>query len=202
MDGICIEALSFAATKHTTQRRKDINKTPYIEHPIEVALILRQVGINDANCIAAAFLHDTVEDTDATADEIQQKFGSEVARMVLEVSDDKTLSKDDRKRLQVTHAAYISHGAKLIKMADKLSNFRSSIRAPPQGWSNARITGYFVWGLAVVDGCKILDGHFVESYAKLNALFDEFRKLVPTSGTPESDAALELYYASMKDASE
>lgn len=198
---IVIDATAFAAQRHTSQRRKDENETPYIEHPIEVAQILSQVGVQDANCLAAALLHDTIEDTDTTVEELQREFGSNISNMVLEVTDDKSLAKDVRKRMQIVHASQVSNGAKMIKMADKLSNFRSSVRAPPKGWSEARIQGYFIWGLAVVEQCKITDGPFIEAHRKMMAMFDEFGKLVPKAGTPEAEEALEMYYASMKNAS-
>jgi guanosine-3',5'-bis(diphosphate) 3'-pyrophosphohydrolase len=196
-----IEAAAFAAEKHTKQRRKDLAQTPYIEHPIEVAQILSQCGISDSSCLAAALLHDTIEDTNTTLEEIQTKFGDKVLLFVREVSDDKSLSKDERKRQQVSHSSQISNEAKMIKMADKLSNFRSSIRAPPKGWDEARVKGYFTWGLAVVHQCRIAEGPFAESCAKLLAMFETFQNMVPEYGTPEADEALERYYQSMRDLS-
>ena len=113
------KALEFAAEKHRGQSRKDAANTPYINHPIALAhLLANEGGINDANIIAAALLHDTVEDTDATVEDIEELFGSEIMRIVMEVTDDKSLPSPERKRLQIEHAAQISHAAKLVKLAD------------------------------------------------------------------------------------
>nr|KAF6399219.1 HD domain containing 3 [Molossus molossus] len=129
-----LEAADFAAHKHRRQRRKDPEGTPYINHPIGVARILtHEAGITDIVVLQAALLHDTVEDTDTTLDEVELHFGAQVRRLVEEVTDDKTLPKLERKRLQVEHAPHSSPGAKLVKLADKLYNLRDLNRCTPEG---------------------------------------------------------------------
>lgn len=120
-----------------------------------VAHILTDLGkVTDLAVIQAALLHDTVEDTDTTLDEIKEHFGDEVARIVDEVTDDKSLPKMERKRLQIEHAPHASHKAKLVKLADKLYNLRDLQRATPTGWSNERIQEYFVFAYNVVAGLR------------------------------------------------
>ncbi|XP_047394346.1 guanosine-3',5'-bis(diphosphate) 3'-pyrophosphohydrolase MESH1 isoform X1 [Sciurus carolinensis] len=129
-----LEAADFAARKHRQQRRKDPEGTPYINHPIGVARILtHEAGITDIVVLQAALLHDTVEDTDTTLDEVELHFGAQVRRLVEEVTDDKTLPKLERKRQQVEQAPHSSPGAKLVKLADKLHNLRDLNRCIPEG---------------------------------------------------------------------
>ncbi|XP_026793559.3 guanosine-3',5'-bis(diphosphate) 3'-pyrophosphohydrolase MESH1 isoform X2 [Pangasianodon hypophthalmus] len=131
---LLLEAISFAAEKHRNQRRKDPDATPYINHPIGVARILsHEGGITDIEVLQAALLHDTIEDTDTTFEELEAMFGNKVARIVQEVTDDKTLPKQERKLLQVKHALHCSHQAKLVKLADKLYNLRDLNRCTPAG---------------------------------------------------------------------
>jgi guanosine-3',5'-bis(diphosphate) 3'-pyrophosphohydrolase len=141
---LVIRAAAFAADKHRDQRRKDVAATPYINHPLELARILSiEGGVTDAVTIAAALLHDTIEDTETTAAELEEQFGSEIRSIVEEVTDDKTLSKPDRKRMQVEHAAHASHKAKLVKLADKIANLRDVAASPPHRWDLARCQEYF-----------------------------------------------------------
>jgi GTP diphosphokinase / guanosine-3',5'-bis(diphosphate) 3'-diphosphatase len=150
-----LEALAFASDKHRNQRRKDILSLPYINHPIAVARTLKvEGGVSDPAVLCAAILHDTVEDTDTSYEELETVFGREIAGMVLEVSDDQSLSKADRKRLQIEHAHRISDGAKLVKLADKICNVRDVISSPPAGWSEARKEEYCVWCKRVVDNLR------------------------------------------------
>ncbi|XP_051920009.1 guanosine-3',5'-bis(diphosphate) 3'-pyrophosphohydrolase MESH1 isoform X2 [Hippocampus zosterae] len=129
-----LETVNFAAEKHRNQRRKDIEQTPYINHPIGVARILsHEAGVTDIVVLQAALLHDTLEDTDTKPEELETKFGQIVARIVQEVTDDKSLPKQERKRLQVEHAPHCSHQAKLVKLADKLYNLRDLNRCTPVG---------------------------------------------------------------------
>ncbi|XP_053998439.1 guanosine-3',5'-bis(diphosphate) 3'-pyrophosphohydrolase MESH1 [Hylaeus anthracinus] len=152
---LVIKCTNFAAIKHKDQRRKDPKETPYINHPIGVANILIQEGnIHDPAVILAALLHDTVEDTDTTFEEIENEFGSEVCNIVREVTDDKTLPKAERKRLQIEHAHNLSYKAKLVKLADKLYNLRDLQKATPIGWTSERVKEYFKWAKAVIDGCR------------------------------------------------
>ncbi|XP_014780413.1 guanosine-3',5'-bis(diphosphate) 3'-pyrophosphohydrolase MESH1 [Octopus bimaculoides] len=146
-----IECANFAAIKHKNQKRKDVEGTPYINHPIGVSYILtNEAGITDPLVIQAALLHDTVEDTDTTLQEIEDHFGKEVAGIVAEVTDDKSLAKAERKKLQIEHAKTSSHRAKLVKLADKLYNLRDLNRSTPVGWTEERVQQYFVWAKKVV----------------------------------------------------
>ncbi|KAG9352297.1 hypothetical protein JZ751_020710 [Albula glossodonta] len=131
---LLLETAHFAAEKHKNQRRKDPEGTPYINHPIGVARILsHEGGVTDIEVLQAALLHDTVEDTDTSFAELEAAFGPKVARIVREVTDDKTLAKQERKRQQVEHAPHCSHQAKLVKLADKLYNLRDLNRCTPTG---------------------------------------------------------------------
>lgn len=150
-----IKAADFAAKKHRDQRRKDPQQTPYINHPIGVANILaNEGGIDDPLVLQAALLHDTVEDTDTTLDEVEAQFGKVVRGVVAEVSDQKDLPSQERKRLQVVNAPKKSHRAKLVKLADKLYNLRDLQRSTPKGWTEKRLQLYFVWSSYVVHGLK------------------------------------------------
>ena len=152
---IVIRAAHFAAEKHRHQRRKDVEKSPYINHPLAVAHVLGlEAGVTDRDVLAAAILHDTVEDTDATLDEIEAEFGSRVATLVDEVSDDKSLPKETRKELQVQHAADVSDDAKLLKIADKICNVRDLTASAPAEWSQDRVREYVDWSERVVANCK------------------------------------------------
>jgi guanosine-3',5'-bis(diphosphate) 3'-pyrophosphohydrolase len=151
---LLFKALSFSAEKHTKQRRKDIDKTPYINHPISLANILAQRWVIDENVLCAAILHDTIEDTETTVDELQEHFGEKITSIVLEVTDDKSLEKSVRKQKQVEHAASISHEAKLVKLADKIANITDIINTPPADWSSDRKKEYFEWAKAVVDNLR------------------------------------------------
>lgn len=166
-----IRAIAFAADKHRNQRRKDAEASPYINHPIALANVLaNEGGIDDERVLLAAVLHDTIEDTDTTHDELVQWFGEEVARIVAEVTDDKSLPKAERKRLQIEHAAHISHAAQLVKLADKICNLRDILAMPPSNWSEERKREYFEWARRVVDGLR-------GAHAGLEAAFDEtYRK--------------------------
>jgi guanosine-3',5'-bis(diphosphate) 3'-pyrophosphohydrolase len=152
---ILLRATAFAAHKHRNQRRKDLEMSPYINHPIAVAMVLAEEGaIRDAAVLAAALLHDTIEDTETTPEELTAAFGAEVAGIVLEVTDDKRLPKAERKRLQIEHAATASSQAKLVKLGDKICNLRDIVATPPHDWSEARKRDYFLWASQVVAGCR------------------------------------------------
>eukprot|EP00112_Aurelia_sp_Birch-Aquarium-sp1_P007372 Seg1802.3 transcript_id=Seg1802.3/GoldUCD/mRNA.D3Y31 product="Guanosine-3' 5'-bis" protein_id=Seg1802.3/GoldUCD/D3Y31 len=152
---LLVEAANFAAIKHKDQRRKNAEKTPYINHPIGVAHILtNEAGITDCEVLAGALLHDTVEDTNATFEELESKFGPAIRQIVEECSDDKSLGKEERKRKQIEHAPRCSPKAKLVKLADKIYNLRDLNRETPQGWSVERVHEYFVWASKVFRGLK------------------------------------------------
>jgi len=169
-----IEALAFAADKHRNQRRKDAQASPYINHPIGLANVLaNEVGIDDERVLIAAILHDTIEDTETTEIELVRLFGQEIAAIVLEVTDDKSLTTAERKRLQVEHAPHISRRAKLVKLADKICNLRDIVSSPPANWSAARKDAYFEWAKEVVDGLRGVN-------PALEFIFDEAYKARPS----------------------
>ena len=150
-----LTALKFAAVKHRNQRRKNSEATPYINHPIEVAEILWKIGgVRDMVIIIGALLHDTLEDTDATPSEIKNLFGAEVLALVEEVTDDKSLTKQQRKRLQIETAAYKSSRAKQIKLADKICNAYDIGHSPPKSWSLKQCEKYLDWTEQVVLGLR------------------------------------------------
>ncbi len=147
-----IDAIEFAAAKHSAQRRKDKDASPYINHPIALAALLARVaGIEDVTVLQAAILHDTIEDTDTSYAELAQRFGVEVADIVMAVTDDKELEKAQRKELQVERAAHASRDVALVKWADKICNLRDMTSAPPASWPLERRREYFSWAKRVVD---------------------------------------------------
>jgi len=150
-----LEAASFAAQKHSFQKRKGDDAAPYINHPLEVANLLANVGeVKDYNVLIAAILHDTIEDTKTTEEEITELFGKRVCKYVLEVTDDKSLPKAERKQLQIEHAPHLSTGAKLVKLGDKISNLTDVMNNPPAGWSKERRLEYIDWGEKVINGLR------------------------------------------------
>lgn len=162
-----LHAASFAAEKHSKQRRKDIDASPYINHPLALANVLaNEGGVSDVDVLCAALLHDTIEDTQTTHPELVRVFGQRIADIVKEVTDDKGLDKDVRKRLQIEHAAKASPQAKLVKLADKICNLRDLLARPPADWSNERKRAYFEWAAAVIAGVR-------GTNARLEAVFDE-----------------------------
>jgi (p)ppGpp synthase/HD superfamily hydrolase len=163
--GKLLEALRFSAEKHRNQRRKDSEHSPYINHPIEVAQLMWEVGgVRDVDVLLAAVLHDTVEDTDTRLDEISDRFGKQVLSFVMEVTDDKSLPKQERKRLQIETAPHKSHGAKLIKLADKSCNVRNLVTMPPDDWSLERRREYLLWTEKVVAGLRGANAALEEYY--------------------------------------
>jgi guanosine-3',5'-bis(diphosphate) 3'-pyrophosphohydrolase len=150
-----LSALSFSAQKHRRQKRKDADGSPYINHPIDVARILAEVGeVEDHQILIAAVLHDTLEDTETTPYELEELFGPEIRRLVEEVTDDKTLEKSIRKELQVEKVTGLSPGAKMIRIADKICNVRDVSHSPPTHWGTTRRREYFDWTERVVAGCR------------------------------------------------
>lgn len=172
---LVLRAATFAADKHRGQRRKDAEASPYINHPLALASVLTNEGkISDTNVIAAALLHDTVEDTETTIEELQAAFGIEIAEIVAEVTDDKSLPKAERKRLQVVKSAAKSDGAKLVKLADKICNLRDIVASPPPDWPVERRQAYFDWAEQVIAGtrgvCPALEQAFDEIYASRGSI--------------------------------
>lgn len=161
-----LSALKFSAEKHRNQRRKDAEASPYINHPIQVAELLWNVGgVRDIVIILGALLHDTIEDTQTTPEEIETLFGKEVLELVLEVTDDKRLTKAERKRLQILHAPQRSARAKQLKICDKICNVRDVTHAPPKDWNFERRWEYLDWTENVIRGVR-------GANAKLESLYD------------------------------
>jgi GTP diphosphokinase / guanosine-3',5'-bis(diphosphate) 3'-diphosphatase len=172
-----LEAASFAAKKHRYQKRKGSDGEPYINHPLEVANLLANVGkVEDSDILIAAILHDTIEDTETTPEELTERFGKKVCDYVLEVTDDKSLEKQVRKQLQIEHAPHLSHGGKQIKLADKISNIRDVTENPPHDWSKERRIEYVEWGEKVVAGLrganKELENFFDETAQRARQKFE------------------------------
>ncbi len=166
-----LHALAFAAHKHRDQRRKDASASPYINHPIALAnVLMNEAGVTDPNVICAALLHDTVEDTETTPEELERQFGRTIRNVVLEVTDDKSLPKAERKRLQVLKARALSRRAKLVKLADKICNLRDIADNPPAGWKLRRQQEYFDWAKQVTDRMRgtnrRLEAAFDAAYAR------------------------------------
>ena len=168
-----LSAATFAAERHRDQRRKGKDASPYINHPLALASLLAERGERDPTLLMAALLHDTVEDTATTFEDIERSFGREVADIVREVTDDKTLTKAERKRLQIEHAAFLSRRAMLVKLADKICNLRDVVVSPPADWSQQRKHEYFDWAKDVVDRMRGV-------HPDLEATFDREYQRKPT----------------------
>lgn len=168
-----IKAAYFAAYKHRKQRRKDADASPYINHPLGLARVLSEEGgITDVETICAALLHDTIEDTDTTPEELEREFGIEIRLIVQEVTDDKSLVPAKRKLAQIEHAAHISDKAKRVKLADKICNLRDVALTPPVSWSLERRREYFDWAKNVIDKLRGVE-------EKLEFVFDAAYQLRP-----------------------
>jgi (p)ppGpp synthase/HD superfamily hydrolase len=159
-------AADYAARQHIAQRRKGDAAEPYVNHLTEVAAMLAEATDGtDPVLVMGGLLHDTLEDTDATYEDLAERFGPEVAALVREVSDDKSLPQEVRKRLQIEKTPSKSRRAKLLKIADKTSNLRGLVQSPPTGWTAERLRDYVEWAEQVVRSCRGLN-------AKLEAQFD------------------------------
>lgn len=162
-----LQAVNFAADKHRDQRRKNIEASPYINHPIQVAELIARIGeVDDPAVLLAAVLHDTVEDTETSFEELEELFGREVSDLVSEVTDDKSLSKAERKKEQIAHTATMTKRAKLIKLADKTCNVKDVAQSPPEDWDMQRRMEYLDWASDVIEGCR-------GTNERLELLFDE-----------------------------
>ncbi len=162
-----LRALEFAARKHRDQRRKGLAAEPYVNHLAEVTRMLAEAtGGGDPVLLIGGLLHDTIEDTATTPEELEREFGHEVADLVVEVTDDKTLPKKERKRLQIERAREASTRAKLLKLADKTANVRSIVHSPPRGWDRDRKLAYLRWAEGVIAHCRGVN-------AQLESTFDE-----------------------------
>jgi len=168
-----LEAAKFASEKHAAQKRKGAAAEPYINHLIEVAeLIACSSEQLDTNLVMAGLLHDTIEDTGTTAEELERAFGSDITALIIEMTDDKSLPKEVRKSLQVENASHQSVRAQVIKLADKISNLRSILASPPATWSTERKRAYFAWAQQVVGALSepnsILKAEVDRTFAKFN----------------------------------
>ena len=165
---LILKAAHFAAKKHRDQRRKDKHASPYIIHPISVALAIAQIGrVDDPEILAAALLHDTLEDTKTEPEDLEAEFGKKVCEYVLDVSDDKTLPKDERKRRQIEHAKQISKGAALIKLGDKISNVTDVINNPPEDWDINRRKEYLDWAEKVIENCPKVNDRMENKFQEI-----------------------------------
>jgi (p)ppGpp synthase/HD superfamily hydrolase len=161
------EAADLAARRHSGMARKGRGNEPYVNHLAEVAnLLATATDGTDAELVAAGWLHDTIEDTETTREELAQKFSKRVAALVVEVTDDMTLPKDQRRQQQIIDAPNKSSGAKLIKIADKISNIRARILPQPSQDERADLDDYLTWAEKVVAGCRGVN-------AALDRTFDE-----------------------------
>jgi (p)ppGpp synthase/HD superfamily hydrolase len=170
-----LKAAHFAAVKHSGQCRKGAAHEPYINHLLEVAeLVSSALAEPDTNLVIAALLHDTVEDVGVTTEELIRLFGNDVADLVMEVTDDKSLPKAERKRLQIVNAPNISERAQVIKLADKISNLRAILASPPENWNVERQREYFHWAKAVLEGLTapnpLLEAEFERLYKEAGSL--------------------------------
>jgi (p)ppGpp synthase/HD superfamily hydrolase len=152
---LILRATELAARWHVHQRRKGEAGEPYINHLLEVAgLVTEATNGSEPTVTIAALLHDAIEDQNVKAETIAKEFGQPVADIVLEVTDDKSLPKAERKRLQVEHAPHKSREAKLIKLADKISNVRAIADSPAPYWTAKRRLDYVQWTRDVVAGLR------------------------------------------------
>lgn len=173
-----LSAAHYAAQKHSNQKRKGAAEEPYINHLLEVAyLVSTAMPEPDANLISAGLLHDVIEDAGVSAAELAERFGHDVANLVLEMTDDKSLEKEERKRLQIEHAPKLSIRAQTIKLADKISNLRSILSSPPADWNLERKQDYFKWSQRVVDGLTAPNAILVDEFDKTMKRFDELAAL-------------------------
>jgi len=170
---LVLRAASFSAEQHCRAEkipnrfRKGAESDPYINHPLAVArLLIEEGGVDDPITLAAALLHDTMEDVPTPYGVLLSEFGAEVADIVRELTDDKALPKEERKRMQVVNAPHKSHKAAMIKMADKICNMRDIANSPPADWDLARKKAYYHWGNIVVSALPKCNG-------KLEAAFEE-----------------------------
>ena len=174
---LILSAACFAAQKHSAQRRKGSTAEPYINHLLEVAeLLVRTADELDTSLILAALLHDTIEDAGVTREELAARFGEDVAALVAEVSDDKSLPKQTRKALQIENAPRKSPRAQALGTADKISNLRSIVSSPPADWSFERKVEYVRWSRQVVGRFADLDGRMAGEFQETIAQLQEWEK--------------------------
>lgn len=169
------KAAEFAREVHKGALRKG-SKIPYIYHPMEVALLVSQMT-SDEDVIAAAYLHDVLEDTPTTEAELETRFGSRITELVKAETEDKALSWHERKGNTVRHLQTASREVRILTLADKLSNLRSTARdylvMGDQVWErfhekNKESHKWYVQG--IVEGLRDLASE--PYYQELCCLFD------------------------------
>ncbi len=179
-----LQALNFSAEKHRHHRRKDERASPYINHPIEVANVLWTIGkIYDITTIVGALLHDTIEDTNTSPEEIRLNFGDDILALILEVTDDKSLPKQERKVRQIEKSPLLSDRAKLLKLSDKICNINDIANFPPRNWSCQRRVEYLAWADSVIAGLRGVN-------ANLEIYFDESLAAAQKKLALEKDSAI------------
>ncbi len=160
-----VRAMGFAARKHREQKRKGEAGEPYVNHVIDVTLrVSDATGGEDILAILGAILHDILEDTCTTEEELTREFGPQVTSLVGELTDDKSLPRATRKQIQVETVSSKSRRAKMIKLADKTSNLISIIESPPRDWDISRRKEYFEWAHNVVLGCRGSNARLEEEF--------------------------------------
>jgi GTP diphosphokinase / guanosine-3',5'-bis(diphosphate) 3'-diphosphatase len=173
-----LKAADAAARWHVHKRRKGPAEEPYINHLLEVAVLVAEAtGGCDTNLVVAALLHDAIEDLEVPRELIAEAFGDDVASIVVEVTDDKSLPKPERKSAQIATAAMKSPRAKVLKLADKTSNLRAIAESPPKDWSVKRRMEYVQWARRVVEGLRGVN-------PKLEAQFDQAARAAERSFQP------------------
>lgn len=188
------KGLMFASEIHINQRRKNKDKTPYVNHLIDVYDILVRADIKDENILISALLHDVIEDTKYNYNYIKDNFNSAIADMVFECTDDKKLEKHIRKLKQIETIEKKSEGATLVKIADKISNLKSLIDYPPEGWNKDRLVGYIFWSKKVVEPVLNKNKKLEEEFYKIyNQLVEKYKFLDDTN-----DTFLNYYIDSLK----
>lgn len=192
MSARLLEAIRFGINKHKNQTRKNKTKEPYIVHPIEACQMLMESNVQDEDVLIAAVLHDVLEDTETTFDEIKTKFGVRVATIVLQCTDDKTISKVERKKAQIEHVRAACVGAKLVKLADKLSNLQGLISDPPTAWSEDEIKGYTLWCMTVCEAAGSINDELLR---RLSLVFEHFG--LTNLNADEKAFLLQNYYSNI-----
>ena len=193
-NSLLVKAMRFAVYKHRLQRRKNEEGEAYITHPFRVEELLEQAGVEQIDTLCAAILHDTVEDTDTTIDEIKREFGEKISLTVSEVTDDKKLPKGKRKLAQIEKAKNISFSGMLIKLADKMDNLRDLFNNPPKDWTKERIEGYAVWCRAVTE--EIKKRYNIYKYNEEHVSF--YRSIIKCSCMKKLLDQLDLFYDTYK----
>ena len=156
-----LQTLYFAAKAHKSQKRKGDGGVPYINHLIEVATLLSlEAGVTDIEVLQAAVLHDVLEDTPVTLDELNDVFGERVAGLIEAVTDDKSLSLEQRRQKQVDMISCASPEVKLIKLADHCSN----IVCIPDTWVANRVEQYKMWSFEVASKCFSISDRLAKIY--------------------------------------